>query len=112
MGVKGLRGLGRKPGWVIVLFSWMRHFIPTELLSAQEYKWVAVGCRGSQMKCQGGYLAMDWYPIQGEVVMLLVAPCYGNWDKLQLGGPLGPSTDLTIQNDGNSLCRFLLPKLT
>ena len=55
---------------------------------------------------------MDWYPIQGEVMMLLVAPCYGNWNKLQLGGPLGPSTDLTIQNDGNSLSRFLLPKLT
>ena len=55
---------------------------------------------------------MDWYPIQGEVVMFLVNPCYGNWDKLQLGGPLGPSTDLTIQNDGNSLSRFLLSKLT
>ena len=58
------------------------------------------------------YLAMDWYPIQGGVVMFLVNPCYGNWDKLQLGGPLGPSTDLTIQNDGDSLSYFLLPKLT
>ena len=55
---------------------------------------------------------MDWYPIQGEVVMLLVAPCYGNWDKLQLGGPLGPSTDLTIQNDGNTPSCPLLLKLT
>ena len=55
---------------------------------------------------------MDWYPIQGGVVMFLVNPCYGNWDKLQLGGPLGPSTDLTIQNDGNTPSCFLLLKLS
>ena len=109
--VKGLRGLGKRPGWVIVLCSWMRHFIPTELLSTQEYKWVAVSCKGSPMKCRGVTLQWTGIPSRGEW-WFLVTPCYGDWHKLQLGGPLGPSTELTIQNDGDSLSRFLLPKLT
>ena len=31
----------------------------------------------------GGNPVMDWHPIQGGVEILLVASCYGNWDKLQ-----------------------------
>ena len=41
----------------------------------------------------GDNFVMDWHLIQGGVVILLVASCYGNWDKLQLDGPLGLSTD-------------------
>ena len=34
----------------------------------------------------GGNLAMDEHPIQGRVVILSVAPCYGNRVKLRLSG--------------------------
>ena len=66
MGVKGLRGQGRRPGWVIVLCSWMRHFIPTKLLSTQEYKWVVVSCKGSPMKCCGVTLQWTGIPSRGS----------------------------------------------
>ena len=35
-----------------------------------------------------GNLAMDWYPIQGEIVILLTTSYYGHRDKLPLDGPL------------------------
>ena len=38
----------------------------------------------------GGNPAMDWHPIQGEVEILLVTSCYGNWDKLQQLSQLAP----------------------
>ena len=41
----------------------------------------------------GGNPAMDWHPIQGGVEILLVASCYGNWDKLWPDGPLGLYAD-------------------
>ena len=44
----------------------------------------------------GGNPAMDWHPIQGGVEILLVAACYGNWDKLWPGGPLGSYADFTF----------------
>ena len=44
----------------------------------------------------GGNPAMDQHPIQGEVVILLVAPCYGNRDKLRPDGPLGSYADFTF----------------
>ena len=28
---------------------------------------------------------MDWHPIQGRVITLLVSSCCGNWNKLPLG---------------------------
>ena len=37
----------------------------------------------------GGNLGMDWHPIQGGVVILLVASSHGNQDKYRLDGPLG-----------------------
>ena len=44
----------------------------------------------------GNNLAMDYHRIQGGVVILLVASLHGNQDKLQLGGPIGLSTDFTF----------------
>ena len=49
------------------------------------------------MKCWGeDYLVMDWHPTQLGVKILLVPSCGGTWDKLQLDGLLGLSTDLTL----------------
>ena len=81
----GLRGPCSSPGWVTVLCSWARHFTLTVPLSTQ----------GNLMKfwevtCDG--LASH----QGGVAILLVASCYGNWDKFRLGGPLGSCTDFTF----------------
>ena len=45
---------------------------------------------------QGGNLAMDWHSIHWGVVILLVSSCFGNWDKLQLGGLLCSQTDFTF----------------
>ena len=42
-----------------------------------------------------GNLAIDWHPIQEEVVIFLVASYKGKWDNLWLGGALGASTELT-----------------
>ena len=39
---------------------------------------------------------MDWHLIQGGVEILLVASCYGNWDKLRPDGPLGLYADFTL----------------
>ena len=50
-----------------------------------------------ELNAGGGNPAMDWHPIQGGVEILLVASCYGNRDKLRLGGPHWP------------VCRLYLP---
>lgn len=34
------------------------------------------------MKCQGSNLGIDWLPIQGGVLIPLVASLDRNWDKL------------------------------
>ena len=79
----GSRGLGSSTGWVIALCSWARHFIlSTVPLSTQEHKWVPANCQGNltkfwEVNCDG----LASHP--GEVAILLVASCYGNWDKLQ-----------------------------
>jgi len=44
----------------------------------------------------GGNPAMDKHPIQVGVEIFLVASCYGNWDKLQSGEPLGSYADFTF----------------
>ena len=56
-------------------------FTVTVSLSTQEYKWVLV-LSGKEDKMLVGNLMMDWHPILGGVVLLLVASCYGNLDKL------------------------------
>ena len=56
----------------------------------------------------GGNPAMDLHPIQGGVEILLVASCYGNRDKIRLGGPLGSCVDFTFV----LVCMFQGSKLT
>ena len=53
---------------------------------------------GKPEEILGGYLAIDWNPIQREVVILLISLHLGNWDKLLmlLIGTLSSSTDLTL----------------
>ena len=41
------------------------------------------------MKCQGSNLGIDWLPIQGGVLIPLVASLDRNWDKLELNGLFG-----------------------
>ena len=66
----------------IVLCSWARHFAVTVPLFAQEYKWVPENCQGSRIKCWE--VTCDGLAsLPGGVAILLVASCYGNWDKLQ-----------------------------
>ena len=48
------------------------------------------------MKCQGSNFGMDWLPIQGGVLIPLVTSLDRNWDKLELNGLLGSSTDCAI----------------
>ena len=84
----GSRGPGSSPGRVLVLCSWARHFTLTAPFSAQEYKWVPANCQGSQMKCWE--ITCDGLASHpGGVAILLVASCYGNWDKLRQCGRLG-----------------------
>ena len=68
--------------------------------STQEYEWVLVNCQRSLIKWEGGggkgKFAMYWPLIQGVVLVLLVASCLGNRDKVRLDGPLGLSTDFTF----------------
>ena len=43
-----------------------------------------------------GNVVMYWHPIQGEVVILLVISCYGNWDELQQDVAHGMSVDFSF----------------
>ena len=43
----GLRGLGSRPGWVIVFCSWAKHFTSTFPLPTQEYECVSADCQGA-----------------------------------------------------------------
>ena len=43
-----------------------------------------------------GNVVMYWHPIQGEVVILLVISCYGNWDELQQDVARGMSVDFNF----------------
>ena len=49
----GWRGLGLRPGQVILLCSSTKHFILTMRLSTQEYEWILANCQGSLIKCWG-----------------------------------------------------------
>ena len=70
-----------RPGQVIVFCYKKNCFTVTVSLSTQEYKWVLV-LSGKEDKMLVGNLMMDWRPILGGFVLLLVASCYGNLDKL------------------------------
>ena len=48
------------------------------------------GKPGGRVTCDG----LASHP--GEVAILLVTSCYGNWDKLGLCGPLGSCADFTL----------------
>ena len=63
----GLRGLGSRPGWVIVLCSWAIHFTFAFPLPTQEYICVSVDGQGGLMNCWGN-LVFVWLPIQWELV--------------------------------------------
>ena len=80
----GSNGPGSSPGRATVLCSWARHFTPIVPLSTQVYKWVLAKL-----------LLGVKHPIQGGVEILLVASCYGNWDKLWPDGPLASYADFT-----------------
>ena len=61
-----------------VFCSCAKHFSVTVPLSTQEYKWVAKISQGSLKNVVGeggGNHGMDWHPIKGGVVKLLVASC-------------------------------------
>ena len=85
----GLNGPGSSPhpGRGSALCSWARYFTLIVPLSTQVYKWVPANLL---------------HPIQGGVETLLVASCYGNWDKLRPDGPLGSYTDFTWYSNTNA----------
>ena len=62
----------------IVLCSWARHFTLTVPLSTQVHKWVP-----ENLMLGPGNPALDLHPNHGRVVILLVASCYRNGDKLR-----------------------------
>ena len=59
----------------------------------------------------GGNVVMEWHPIQGGgVVILLIALCYRTWDKLWLDGVLSSRIDLNLFDVSGSNCfRAMLP---
>ena len=64
----------------------------SSLWSINEYPWIV---KQAWWNAKGN-LAMDQHSIQWGVVILLVSSCFGNWDKLQLGGLLCSQTDFTF----------------
>lgn len=97
----GLGGLDFRPGWVIVLCSWAKHFTLKMLLSTRSrngYWWIVREVwwngRGSfGVDCLSIHREAGW---GGEVIVLLVSSFYGNQDKLELDGPLGLGVDFTL----------------
>ena len=79
----GSGGPGLSPGRGTALCSWARHLTLIVLPSTQVYKWVPANLL---MR-----VTLRWtsFPSRGGVEILLVASCYGNWDKLRPDGPLG-----------------------
>ena len=82
----GLGGLDFRPGWVIVLCSWAKHFTLKMLLSIRSRNGYWSLSRERQGGRGGG----------GKVIVLLVSSFYGNQDKLELDGPLGLGVDFTL----------------
>ena len=55
-----------RPGQVIVLSSWAKHFTFTVPISIQEYKWALVNCQGGLVKCWEGKLCDELASHPGE----------------------------------------------
>ena len=92
----GSKGPGSRPGLVIMLCSWAKHFTLTVSLSTQEYKWVPANYQGNLTKCwEVTCDGLASHP--GGIAILLVGSCYGNRDKLRLCGPLGSCVDFAFQ---------------
>ena len=51
---------------------------------------------GKRHEMPGGNLCNKWHPIQEGVIILLIASCYGNRNKLWLSGSPGLCTDITL----------------
>ena len=51
---------------------------------------------GKPDEMPAGNIVMYWHPIQGELVILLVISCYGNWDELQQDAAHGMSVDFNF----------------
>ena len=85
----GSGGPGSSPGRSNALCSWARKFTLIVPLPTQVYKWVPANLRLG-VTCD----ALASHP--GGVEILIVASCYGNWDKLQPDGPLGLYVDLPL----------------
>ena len=93
----GSRGPGSRPGQVIVLCSWSRHF--TLRVPPSPLRVSTVDCQGSLMKCWGVPLRWISFPFGGggkESQYSMSLHRFGNRDKLQLGGSMGSSRDLTF----------------
>ena len=93
----GLGGLDFRPGWVIVLCSWAKHFTLKMLLSPLGVEMGIGELSGKSDEMAG--VALQWTAFLsrerqggrggGKVIVLLVSSFYGNQDKLELDGPLG-----------------------
>ena len=74
-----LRGSSFRIGRVILSSSWERHFVLTVHPPRREARYGCVSgtgtgkLSGKPNEMLGGYLALDWHPIQRGVVILLVA---------------------------------------
>ena len=74
-----LRGSSLRIGRVILSSSWERHFVLTVHPPRREARYGCVSgtgigkLSGKPNEMLGGYLALDWHPIQRGVVILLVA---------------------------------------
>ena len=86
----GSGGPGSSPGRGTALCSWARHFTLIVPLSTQVYKCVPANL------LLGVTLRWTSIPSRRGVEILLVASCYGNWDKLRPDGPQGSYTDFTL----------------
>ena len=92
----GSRGLGLISGWVNVLRSWEKIRYSH---SAPLHPGVKIGTgklSGKLHEMPGGNFCNKWHPIQGGVIILLIASCYGNQNKLWLSGSPGLPTDITL----------------
>lgn len=86
LGTRSRKRLGR----FIVLCSWGKHHTFILPLFTLEYERRIV--RKPWWSAEGD-LNMDWRPIQGGVIKLLVTSCYRNRYELRLAGSLDSSTD-------------------
>lgn len=86
------KGLGSRPGWMIVLFSWEKHLSFTLPFSAQELKWVLAKFQVKPDEMLGVLLTVIQTDIpfrgKGGCIILLDTSCYGRWGKQLLDGSL------------------------